>query len=222
MRAHRVLAAALPLLLAPIGARADEPPRRIESLGMRVEMDDYFAGEREEGSLFMGLGAAAIFGGAASFAQGEDWSRGLAYPLVGVGVVHAGVGAVVWGRTRGQVARLRASLLRDPMRFRHLELDRMGRVNRQFRWLAGVEIGLACAGVGLATYGFAADRGAWKGVGVGLAAESLVTLALDLVAARRALRYTRALEVFQSTWDARASAAAPLAFGSEQQRNPIW
>jgi len=220
----RALAASLALAVALVAgaARADEPPPRIESLAMRVEMDDYFAGEREEGSLFMGLGAAATFGGVVAFAQDRDWSRGLAYPLVGVGVVHGAVGAIVWGRTRGQVEGLRVSLLRDPRRFRHLELDRMGRVNRQFRWLAGVEIGLACLGAGLTTYGFAADRGVWKGVGIGLGVESLLTLALDVVAARRALRYTRALEAFQSTWDARASAPPPLVPGSEQQRNPIW
>lgn len=163
---------------------------------MRLELDEYFAGERAEGSVFMGLGASSMFGGGVSYAQGAEWSRGASAPLLAFGVVHFAVGAVVWARSNDQAARLRAILRRNPARLRDLELARMDRVNRQFRWLALVEIGLAAAGAGLASYGVVADKPGWTGAGVALGVESLVTLGLDYFAARRAADYTRALETF--------------------------
>lgn len=204
--ARAVVLAAAALAAAPTARAEPSGVARSVSVGaepapaarpwMRLELDEYFAGERGEGTVFMGLGAASMFGGGVAYAHGADWARGASVPLLAVGVVHFAVGAVVWARSNDQAARLRVILRRNPARLREIELARMDRVNRQFRWLALVEIGLAAAGAGAASYGLAADKPGWTGVGVALGVESLLTLGLDYVAARRAGDYTRALETF--------------------------
>ncbi len=116
-----------------------------------------------------------------------------AYPTLGFGVAHFAAGVFV---TLSSVKRIRGfarDIQRDPESWIGREKKRMRGVSTQFLVLKVVEgVGIA-SGIGMAVYGHETDRKTLTGVGIALAGEMAATLIFDVVAARRASRYRRAL-----------------------------
>jgi hypothetical protein len=168
----------------------------LDRSAMRTEMKRYFFGEKWQGPFFMGTGAAGLVIGSSLAAQDSDFMRGTGYPMIAVGALQALVGAIIFFRTDAQLARLERLLDQNPTELRARELSRIRRINLQFELLAATESLLLVGGAITATAGAARRNDLLKGVGLGLVIESVATLALDLVAAQRALRYTSSLTRF--------------------------
>ncbi len=163
---------------------------------MSAAMHHYFDGEFAESFAFAGVGAA--LGGTSVYllTRQEDFSTGMAIPLIAIGVIQLAAGVVLWARTPGQVADLDAQLEEDPEAYREAELDRMLAVNHEFELLEATEIMLAIAGAITFALGLAAEQDVMTGIGVGTTIQSLAMLVLDLLAKGRAERYIEALEAF--------------------------
>ncbi|MFO0579472.1 MAG: hypothetical protein U1A78_36205 [Polyangia bacterium] len=186
---------------APAAPTATE----LDRAALQGAMRSYFYGEKWQGPWFMGAGAISIAAGAGLVAQDSDFMRGTSYPLFAVGAIQLIAGAVIFFRSDGQLAKLSRGLAHNPAEYRSSEdrrirlvhaseLRRIRRVNLEFELVTILESLILVGGVATASVGAARHDDVVKGVGVGLVIESVAMLALDLVAARRALLYTRRLE----------------------------
>ncbi|WP_428268305.1 hypothetical protein [Haliangium sp.] len=171
---------------------------------MRASMTDYFDGERRGSIGFMTMGTASLVAGGLLVGGSSDLRKGMAYPMLGLGAAQFLVGAVVFLRTPGQVDRLGEQLEVAPADYRAEELVRIEGVNRTFRYLVITELVIVAGGATTAVVGYRSDNDTATGIGAGLVLEALVILTQDLLAARRANRYTRDLQGFGvSAWAGR-------------------
>jgi hypothetical protein len=178
---------------APIGPPA-EPA--VDTPAMRRAMHRYFDGEKREAWGFGAAGVLTVGGGTAMFFAEDGFYRGAAYPLVIVGVIELAAGIVLLARTDAQVAALDARLDTGKRAFLDLEQPRMDKVRSEFRLLAGVELALMVAGVGLAAYGGAQKDHLLTGIGAGTALQSAAMLTFDIHASARADAYSAAIAGF--------------------------
>lgn len=121
-------------------------------MGMQDQMVRYFAAEKAESWLFILAGVVAVGVSAWLLRTGSGY-RGMAYPLIAVGLIQLVVGGTVAFRTDAQVAALVQQLAASPATFQTAELPRMAVVMRNFELYKLVEISLVLIGVGL-TYFF--------------------------------------------------------------------
>lgn len=158
------------------------------------ELRRYFAAEKEESALFVALGLAAIVFGWQSLLSGDKFRRGMAGPLLAIGLIQVVVGGSVFLRTDAQVAELLRLYSSAPAEFRQKELPRMETVNRWFDVYAWIEISLI--GVGMACVAFSRRKRSQLllGLGAGLILQSGIMLGLDIFAERRADVYTQKIQ----------------------------
>ncbi|HVG61125.1 MAG TPA: hypothetical protein VNA24_21370 [Hyalangium sp.] len=168
------------------------------SVLMVSQMESYLDAERSESKLFVGMGALSIAGGAVALAASDrDFLRGASLPLMGVGLIQLVVGGSVWWRTEEQKAQLRTLILSDPSRYVSEESARMKQVNDNFVIYRWTEISLLGAGAATAGAGYALDKDFVTGLGVGLAFQSAVMLALDYFAEKRGNEYASQVAGFR-------------------------
>jgi hypothetical protein len=180
----------VPAEALPSSAKAAPGEAAAASLLMVSQMEDYLDAERSESRLFVGMGVLSIGGGATALAASDrQFLRGASLPLIGVGLIQLVVGGSVWWRTEAQKAHLRSLILSDPARFISEESARMKVVNDNFVIYRWTEISLLGAGLATAGAGHALDKEFVTGLGVGLAFQSAVMLALDYFAERRGRQY---------------------------------
>jgi hypothetical protein len=210
MRASLALASLILLVLAGAAASADEPasapasaeaptppaldPTRVEA--MRADMEAYFRGEKREGRVFGAFGAAAMLSGAGLLLTRRAFARGVAIPVMSVGLIQLGAFGVLEYRTDDQVAGFNALLSTDPAAYKRQELERMKEVNRGFDIYPIAEGALLAGGAAMLAIGAVKGRPGLAGAGAGLAAQSVIMLALDLFATARADLYTERLTAF--------------------------
>jgi hypothetical protein len=108
-------------------------------------VDTYFQGEKSGSLLFVAIGIIAIVTALLIFRSGR-FQRGLAIPLILVGLVQTAIGAGVYLRTDNQVTELKKVLQADPHVYKAQELIRMQRVNRSFHVIKKLEIALLLTG----------------------------------------------------------------------------
>ena len=177
-------------------ADAGDAPPAADRARMRQAMHTYFEGEKREAWAFGAGGVLTVGGGAAMFAAHDDFYRGAAYPLVIVGAIELAAGIVLLVRTDAQVRDLDARLDAGKRAFLQLEQPRMEKVRSEFGLLAGVELALIVAGLGLATYGAAQRDHTLTGIGGGVALQSAAMLTFDMHASARADAYAAAIGAF--------------------------
>jgi hypothetical protein len=178
------------------GPSTPQPDAASESARMRRAMHLYFEGEKREAWAFGAGGILTVGGGTAMFFAQDDFYRGAAYPLVIVGVIQLATGIVLRLRTDAQIAALDARLDAGKRAFRDVEQPRMEKVRTEFRLLAGIELALLAAGLGLATYGAAQGDHTLAGIGTGLAVQSAAMFTFDMHASARADAYSAAIDRF--------------------------
>jgi len=122
--------------------------------------------------------------------------RGMAWPLIAVGLIQLVVGGTVAFRTDAQVAALTAQLASSPSAFQLAEVPRMEVVMRNFALYKGIEIALLLVGVAL-TYAFRQKELVY-GIGVGLVMQASLMLVLDLFAERRGDEYLAAVRAIST------------------------
>lgn len=159
-------------------------------MGMQEQMVRYFAEEKAESWLFILVGVVALGASVWLLRTGSSY-RGMAYPLIAVGLIQIVVGGSVAFRTDAQVAALTAQLASSPSAFQLAEVPRMEVVMRNFTLYKGIEIALLLVGVAL-TYAFRQKELVY-GIGVGLVMQASLMLVLDLFAERRGDEYLSAI-----------------------------
>jgi len=177
-------------------AAAQEATNAADTARMRRAMHAYFEGEKSEAWAFGAGGVLTVGGGAALFLAHDDFYRGAAYPLAIVGAIELAAGIVLLVRTDAQVRELDARLDTSKRAFLQLEQPRMEKVRSEFGLLAGVELALIVAGLGLATYGGAQSDHTLTGIGAGAALQSAAMLTFDMHASARADAYAAAIGTF--------------------------
>ncbi len=159
-------------------------------MGMQEQMVRYFSEEKAESWLFILVGVVALGASVWLLRTGSSY-RGMAWPLIAVGLIQLVVGGTVALRTDAQVAALTAQLASSPSAFQLAEVPRMEVVMRNFALYKGIEIALLLVGVAL-TYAFRQKELVY-GIGVGLVMQASLMLVLDLFAERRGDEYLSAL-----------------------------
>lgn len=150
----------------------------------------YFSAEKQESLVFLAAGAVAFAVSAWLVATGQPY-RGMAVPLVAVGIIQVAVGGTVYARTEAQVTALRAELGADPARFKAAELARMTRVMGAFTVYKAIEIAILAGGIALTL--LFRERLFLYAVGIGAIAQASLMLVLDLFAEKRADVYVDAI-----------------------------
>ena len=162
--------------------------RRLMPLSLHLQI--YFVGEKREAFVILVTGILAVALSGFLLAT-KDSYRGMAVPLLLIGLLEVGVGGAVFGRTNAQVATLEADLARAPQATTRRELERMRIVMRTFAIVKIVELVIFALGVAL-TYTMRRNEFAFA-AGVGCVAQASVILLFDLFAERRAEPYLEAL-----------------------------
>jgi hypothetical protein len=176
-------------------------------MGMQEQMVGYFAAEKAESWLFILVGVVAVGASVWLLLSGSTY-RGMAYPLIAVGLIQLVVGGTVAFRTDAQVAALTQQLASSASAFQAAEVPRMEGVMRNFELYKLVEIALLLVGVAL-TYAFRRKEMVY-GVGVGLVMQASLMLVLDLFAEKRGDEYLAALRALPT-------ASAPATGGAPRQ-----
>ncbi len=148
----------------------------------------YFTAEKNESLLFILMGVAAIaFSAYALLKWSEPYYKGLAIPLILIGIIQIIVGGSVYFRTDKQTADLEKLYQISTSNFKTQETPRMDTVMKNFSLYKKIEIAFVLIGILLIV--FAPSREFWLGVGVGMLLQGAVMLTLDIFAEKRGTVY---------------------------------
>ena len=157
---------------------------------MGPHLDAYFAAEKTESLVFLGLGVAALaFAAFALWRLRDPLFRGMAIPLLLVGLIQVGVGATILLRTGAQLSALTALAQAAPQDFKVQELARMETVRASFTVYKLIEVAFIVVGLVLALLPGA--RRFWRGFGFGMLIQGALMLPADLLAEARAAVYVQ-------------------------------
>jgi hypothetical protein len=163
---------------------------------IRDDLHTYYDGEQNTAFLFLALGAASAANGAVFASGDQDFSRGIGWSMVAMGVLQA-LGSVYYASAvEAKASELDGMLSVDPARFKRVEAAHIHGTTSRFVLYRLSELGIAVAGAGVATYGFIENRDAWKGAGIGIAAEALTFFVLDSFGVARAHAYEERVRRF--------------------------
>ena len=155
------------------------------------ELTTYFTAEKNGAWLLVVL-AVAGFGLSAYLWISRSSFLPMVWPLILVGLLIGAIGMGVGLRTPAQVTALERSFETAKADTAAAELQRMNKVNRNFRIVKVVEIALILTGLLLIV--FLAMPGTWSSVGLGLVLAASVVLVFDTFAHHRAEVYVNWLQ----------------------------
>lgn len=172
-------------------------------------MRDYYAGEAFSAYVILGVGALSIAGGGILVTRDDDFARGFGWPVLVLGALE-GVGAVFYAfQVHAEVRHYEASFAANPAGFRDEEITHMHGTTSRFVLYQATELGLFLSGAAIATYGYAANQNAWKGVGLGLATVGFPFLLIDEMNDDRAHEYLTTVDRFDPHAPRALAPAAP-------------
>jgi membrane protein CcdC involved in cytochrome C biogenesis len=157
---------------------------------MKDQIQSYFVAEKVEGLIGTVVGVLAIALSVTLWVKASPY-RGMAFPLVLVGLLQIGVFGSVYLRTDRQVAELSAQLEASPATFKVAEIPRMETVMKNFRTYKLVEIAILLAGI-VMTFVWK-DRDMLYSAGVGCILQGSLMLVADLLAEHRGEVYLKAV-----------------------------
>jgi hypothetical protein len=163
---------------------------------MQKDVHNYYGSEITTGFLFLGYGAVTAGAGGATLTQSGDFARGLGLSSLVLGSVTAvgGAGYALAVKFRGDYFENLAAT--DPVRYKREEADRIEGTNARMPLYLGYEIVQTLAGIGIASYGFAAKNEMWRGIGIGTAIQGIGLFVIDTPGAGRAARYQDQVQKF--------------------------
>lgn len=150
----------------------------------------YFAAEKSGAALFVAVGAVACVVACGLLWRRHAW-RGMAWPLLAIGLIQLAVGATVWQRSDAQALAAARQQSRQPVSFRIVEVQRMQGVLERFELTRQATLGLL--GLGMALVVMRRQRPFWVAFGTGLVLQASAVLLLDHFAQDRAEQYLMAL-----------------------------
>lgn len=153
-------------------------------------IEKYFTEEKIESILFIITGTASILL-ALFFWLVIKYSlhKGMAYPLVVIGIIQLVVGTTVLSQSSNQLHEVKIMVKENPVKIKTEEIPRIKLILENFTTYKITEIVLIIAGVILFAFFFNSKFPFWKGFGLGLFIQSFIMLALDLTAEDRAIIY---------------------------------
>ena len=162
-------------------------------------MQDYFQAEKSGALFIMAWGILGRLTGGYFFSEmGTPLYKGVAYPVVAIGLIHMLVGGTVFFRTGKQLAELMEGLRLFPKEMVAAEKSRMAQVMSNFERYKTVEMLLFFLGFSFVLGGSFGGVGQFMlGTGVGLCLQGGVTLIFDLFAAYRGGFYQHELDKFE-------------------------
>ena len=158
---------------------------------MTTAMDTYFQAEQAESVLFAVFGVLAI--GVSAYLlwrYGDLMSKGLAIPLMLVGLIQLTVGTTVYVRTPSQVAALKTQYAQDQSAFRAGEIPRMKTVMDNFSTYKIIEVAFILIGLALTLF---VSHPFWLGIGMGMLVQGALMLPADITAMQRGAIYQAAV-----------------------------
>jgi hypothetical protein len=154
---------------------------------MLAAIDTYFQAERAESLLFAAFGIVALIVSAyLLWRYGDAMSKGLAIPLVSVGLIQLGVGGGVYLRTSDQVSALAAQYQKAPQQFKTDETARMSAVMANFKTYKIIEVGFILIGLAVT---LAVSHPFWLGIGMAMLIQGALMLPADITAEQRGAMY---------------------------------
>ncbi|MEP7279087.1 MAG: hypothetical protein ABI813_10625 [Bacteroidota bacterium] len=164
----------------------------------KQDIEKYFFAEKQLALLFIIIGASAIVLALVFFfLLKTNLYRGAAIPLVIIGLLQLAVGLDVFKKSDTHRIRNVYAYDMNPGQLKKEELPRMKEVLKNFALIKWVEMGLTVTGLALVFYHRPqATNAFWYGLGLTLAAMTLLTFIADVSAERRALQYSKGMESF--------------------------
>ena len=164
----------------------------------KSDIEKYFIAEKQESLVFLIIGIAAILLALIlHFMVRTQVSRGLAVPLLVLGLMQAIAGYAVYVKSDDQRISQVYAYDMNPDQLKTTELTRMRKVKTNFMLFRWIEIGLFVAGIILVIW-FRNDSGKifWLGFGISLTLMAAELFIADFIAEKRAVYYTARLEEF--------------------------
>ncbi|MES2566928.1 MAG: hypothetical protein V4565_08685 [Bacteroidota bacterium] len=119
--------------------------------------------------------------------------KGMAFPLLLLGMLQVCVGAYIVGRSPKDIVRVNHQFKMEPQKLKTHELPRMKKVLWNFVIYKWIEVILILIGTILMIAFYKSTQTFWKGFGLGLLLQSGIIFTLDSVAEKRAEHYVNIL-----------------------------
>jgi hypothetical protein len=154
----------------------------------------YFTEERIESLIFIIIGSIAItltliFLSIIKY----SFFKGLAYPLLFIGIIQIVVGFNIYNRSQKDIIRVEQIVKTSKKQLQTTEIPRMKTVIKNFAIYKWTEIILMLTGIFLITRFYKSPLTFWKGLGLGLLIQAGIMLCLDIIAEHRAEIYLQYL-----------------------------
>jgi hypothetical protein len=166
----------------------------------KADIERYFNAEKAESWVFMAIGITGIILAIVFFFfLKTNLYKGMAIPLVSIGLLLAIIGSTVYKRSDQQRIDNVYAYDMNPAQLKNKELSRMKTVMKNFVIIRWLEIFLFIVGAGLYIY-FIRDfhHDFRRGFGFALSIMAIVALCADHFAEKRGHVYTKGLEIFTS------------------------
>lgn len=164
----------------------------------KTDIEHYFSAEKQGSLFFLAVGIVAVLAaGILFFVLKTPFQKGVAIPLVVVGLVAGAIGFTIYNRSDNDRIRNVYAYDLNPEELKQKEYPRMQKVMKSFRMILIAEVVLLLVGVFIFFY-FRTNAAQqwWSGVGAGLFLMAVAALVLDIAAERRAAIYTKGLSSF--------------------------
>ncbi len=159
-------------------------------------IENYFAQEKIESVCFILIGVIAIcFALINLFIIKYSFYKGLAYPLLVIGLIQLGVGTTIYSRSPKDIMCVEHLVKVETQKIQTEEIPRMEAVIENFFLYKMIEIVLIISGVILFFCCKKSSYVFWKGIGLGLIIQATLILSLDIIAEKRAAAYLKQLEI---------------------------
>ena len=164
----------------------------------KSDIEKYFIAEKQESLVFLVIGVAVVvLALILYFAVKTQLCRGLAVPLIVLGLMQAIAGYTVYVKSDDQRISQVYAYDMNPDQLKTTELTRMRKVKSNFTLYRWIEIGLMITGIVLVLL-FRNESGKmfWYGFGISLTLMAAEIFIADFIAEKRAVYYTTLLEEF--------------------------
>lgn len=157
----------------------------------------YFTEEKIESLFFLLIGISSILLALIFlFIIKYSLYKGLAYPLLLIGILQVVVGISIYIRSPKDIIRVGQLIQNEPQNIQSNEIIRIDQVIDNFTTYLCIEMSLIIISLSLYIYFYKSPQTFWKGVALGLLIQASLLLPLDLVAKQRAHSYHDALIYF--------------------------
>lgn len=157
---------------------------------------NYFTQEKIESVFFILIGLVAIsFALINLFIIKYSFYKGLAYPLLMIGLIQIGVGTTSYSRSSKDMIRVEHFVKMDTQKIHTEEIPRMEAAIENFFLYKWIEIATLLSGIVLFFYCKNSLHVFWKGIGLGLVIQATLMISLDSVAEKRSIIYLKQLHV---------------------------